>query len=228
MRKMRLAKNLWGKAIADCYHKQQKNPFYICDEKGEYPLDLAFFLNNKPDDYECDMLKFVKGKILEIGCGAGRIMKYLQDNGHNITGFDIDSTLISLCKERGINNVYEESYINMEKFGIFDTIITLNRTIGIAGTITGVKAFLRQCYASTKVDGILIFDSLEVRPELSTTVAGVYERKLRYKYEDQYGEWFSWINFSSDIARKLLTETSWNIEKITTHEDTYCMLCSRG
>ncbi len=220
-------KDLFGKALTDYYHNDQENPFYICDERGEYPLDLTFFLNDRPEEYECEILKSAKGKILEIGCGAGRILKYLQESGHNATGFDIDCALVALCGERGVKNINTETYMNMEKFGIFDTIIALNRTIGIAGTIDGVQKMLKKCSACSGKNGILIFDSIEVRPELSTS-SGVYERKLRYKYEDKYGEWFSWINFSSDVARKVLAETGWNVEKVIKHEDTYCMLCKRG
>lgn len=227
MAKTYQAKNLFGKALADYYHKKQKSPFYICDEKGEYPLDLIFFLNDKPEEYECEILKYAKGKILEIGCGAGRIMKYLQECGHDVTGFDIDQTLILLCKERGINNVFIESYINMEKFGIYDTIIALNRTIGITSTIADAKMLLQKCYTCSLENGVLIFDSLEVRPELSTTGLGIYERRLRYKYEDQYSEWFPWVNFNSSTARKLLAETGWNVERINRHKDIYCMLCKR-
>lgn len=220
-------KDLFGKAVTDCYHKKQKSTFFMCDEKGEYPLDLGFFINNKPDDYECEMLKYAKGKILEVGCGAGRIMKYLQEASCDMTGFDIDRAMVKLCKERDVKNVTAETYLNMKKLGIFDTIIALNRTIGIAGTMDGVRAMIEKCHACTQENGILIFDSLEVRPELSTPSPGVYQRKLRYRYEDQYGDWFNWVNFSSDVARKLVAETSWKEEKMVRHEDTYCMLCRR-
>lgn len=57
MTQMHRTKDLFGKAVTDYYHKKQKSTFYMCDEKGEYPLDLAFFLNSKPEDYECEMLK---------------------------------------------------------------------------------------------------------------------------------------------------------------------------
>ena len=159
MKKIIIAKNLFGKALADCYHKKQKNSFYVCDEKGEYPLDLKFYISDKLEPHEVKILKYVNGKILEIGCGAGRILKNLQKKGYDTLGFDIDRTAVQLCKEQRIKNVSVESYVNIKRFGIFDTILALNRTIGIAGYLVGIKKLLCDCYLCCSKDGILIFDS---------------------------------------------------------------------
>ncbi|UCE26965.1 MAG: methyltransferase domain-containing protein [Candidatus Coatesbacteria bacterium] len=219
--------SLFGQALRDLYRKESKGDFYVCTQSKEYPLDLEFYLTDRPEPCEAEMLEYVKGRIVDIGCGTGRIMKFLTQKGHDVTGFDIDAEVVVLCKEQGIPNVYEESYDNMEKFGKFDTLLLLNRTIGIGGNLSGVRALLKKCHTCCTDNGILIFDSWEVEPEKATGPPGVLETKLRYKYDDVYGEWFPWIHISSEAIENLLVDTGWSRHKIAKDEDHYCMLCAR-
>lgn len=43
-----------------------------------------------------------RGKVLEIGCGNGRILKYLQDRGVTCYGIDINPHAISFCHQKGV------------------------------------------------------------------------------------------------------------------------------
>lgn len=217
--------NIFGQALSDFYHHRPKGTFYICDESGEHPLDLAIFFDSKPNDHESEILAHVKGKVLDIGCGAGRIMKYLQQHGHDVIGFDIDDVVVQLCKEQGIENVFVESYVNMQRLGIFDTLLLLNRSIGMAGNLEGIKLLLEKCHSCCATNGILIFDSLEVQPELARERPGVFETRLRYKYNDRYSEWFPWVHIGRGVADKLLSNIGWSQKKIVKREDNYCMMC---
>ncbi len=172
-------------------------------------------------------MNYVKGRCLEIGCGSGRIMRYLQDQGVDICGLDIDTYCVQLCRQLGIRDVYVESWKNMEKLGIFDTILLLNRSIGMGGTISGIKSILEKCHSCSSQEGILIFDSREIKTGLTNKESGVLERKLRFKYNNEYSEEFPWIHFSSNIAEKILNDTGWSLSKIIRVNDNYCILSNR-
>lgn len=43
------------------------------------------------------------GKIIDIGCGSGRILKALLKKGFNATGFDNDPLLVEYCKKKGMS-----------------------------------------------------------------------------------------------------------------------------
>ena len=225
---MKYAEDLFGKALSDVYHNRKKEPFYVCDDAGrETPLDLEFYVGGGPEEYEKQVLNSVTGKILDVGCGAGRITKYLQDKGLNVVGFDIDSIAIHLCKERRIKNVFVGDFNNIEQFGVFDSILFLNRTICIAGSLEAVRALLKKCYNYCSPNGILIFDSYEVNPELTKDTPDFVQNKLWFKYEGRFGKPFQRIYYSSSVARKLLKDSGWVEEKIAKYKDVYCMLCRR-
>ena len=51
---------------------------------------------------EQEAMKFVKGRTLDIGCGAGRHSLYLQRKGCDVLGVDISPLAIEVCKLRGL------------------------------------------------------------------------------------------------------------------------------
>jgi SAM-dependent methyltransferase len=213
---------LFGQALLDFYHHVDPEPFYICDEQKDRELDLRFYLTPRPAPLEATLLGRVMGRCLDIGCGAGRILRYLDSKGQAAMGIDIDPLLIQLCRELGCRTAHLGSWEELEQFGRFDTFLLLNRSIGIAGDMAGAKRLLALCAAGAPRGGRLIFDSYEI-----TNPTGVLERKLRYKYRGQYSEPFPWVQFSSQFAGKLLTETGWLLESLTREEDRYGIVARR-
>ena len=66
----------------------------------EIPADLE--MENMcvyPLKYAEMIIKNKEGKILEAGCGAGRILRYYHNRGYNITGIDYIDVAISKLKD---------------------------------------------------------------------------------------------------------------------------------
>ena len=40
-----------------------------------------------------------ESRILDAGCGQGRLTGFLTDRGHTVVGFDVDPVLIDIAKE---------------------------------------------------------------------------------------------------------------------------------
>lgn len=53
---------------------------------------------------EKQAIKLAKGKILDIGAGAGRVSLYLQKNGHDVIAIDNSPLTIKVCKKRGVKH----------------------------------------------------------------------------------------------------------------------------
>lgn len=214
---------MFGQALRDLYHNKQRGTFYVCDKTREYPLNLAFYLDCRLEPYEVNVLKAARGKVLDMGCGAGRIIKYLGAKGISVTGFDVDPHCIKLCKEQGLKDVHHTDFEHFKTLGVFDTLLLLNRSAGMTGTLEGLKKLLYKSKECCSPDGVLIFDSLK-EPNESDQESSYKEMMLRHKYAGRYDKWFPWICISKGYMEKLLQESGWEIIDTIQGDDRYCFI----
>ena len=90
-------------------------------------------------------MKFVKGKVLDVGCGAGRHSLYLQGKGFDVLGTDSSPLAIEICKLRGLKNAKVMAIEDLDfKPNSFDTIIMLGGNFGLLGNPEKAKKLLRK------------------------------------------------------------------------------------
>src|SRR3989344_302529 len=68
-------------------------------------------------------IKFARGKVLDIGCGAGRVGLHLQKKGFDVTSIDNSPLAIEVCKKRGLKKAMVLPIEGIAKFNknFFDT-----------------------------------------------------------------------------------------------------------
>src|SRR3989344_2230430 len=96
-------------------------------------------------------IKLAKGRILDIGCGAGRISLYLQKKGFNVVAIDNSPYAIEICKKHGLKNAIVMSIDEIGKFkpNGFDTIIMFGNNFGLFGNYKKAKKLLEVMYKIT-------------------------------------------------------------------------------
>jgi hypothetical protein len=154
-------------------------------------------------------------------------MLYLRGRGHEVSGIDVDATVIALCRERGLSDVHVASYDRMPDFGTFDSVLLLGRNLGMAGNMEGLSGLFRACREVCRPNGRLILDGVEVDPEHSNRGPGVVERRLRYRYAGTSGPGFGWIRASGDVLRPVLSEPGWDVRHVYHDGDVYAMVAWR-
>ena len=89
---------------------------------------------------------YVKGRTLDIGCGAGRVSLYLQSVGVDVVGIDRSPLVVQVCKERGLRDARIPSVteVNSRMLGVFDTIIMTGNNFGIFGNADRARLLLRR------------------------------------------------------------------------------------
>lgn len=105
-------------------------------------------------------------KILEVGCGGGRICIPLAQAGHNVTGFDTDSYMLLRCYRRmkGISNIrcYQADATNCDWGTGFDVVVMAgNILINIESDMEYAEAqqnFIRKSATALRQGGHLILD----------------------------------------------------------------------
>lgn len=225
---MNESETLFGEALRDAFLGKQAGDFLVSSDDGkEFPLDLSFYFSAEPEEPEVQVLSRVSGRILDLGCGCGRIVKYLQDKGLDVTGLDIDPIAVEVAKKRGCRQVHTGSLVNLDQYRPFDTILLLNRTLCAMGTVDQIASVLTRCRECSASNAQIIFDSIEVRKDLVHPSPGIMEDTLRFKYNGRVGQPFVRTYFSNFVARDLTARTGWECVETLTRDDRFWMICRR-
>jgi len=111
-------KDLFGRALLD-YHNGNYTEDLITwttiSEEDKLPLSYLFRDFKNMPLIEQKALNLAKGKVLDIGCGAGSHSLYLQKKGMAITALDSSMGAITVCKKRGVMNTEANSILEFAK-----------------------------------------------------------------------------------------------------------------
>jgi len=96
--------------------------------------------------YQRQAIKFAKGRVLDVGTGAGRVALYLQKKGLRVTAIDNSPLAIKVCKRRGLKNA---RVLPIEKIGVFapntfDSVVMYGNNFGLFGNPKKAKELLRK------------------------------------------------------------------------------------
>ncbi|MNS16819.1 bifunctional 3-demethylubiquinone-9 3-methyltransferase/ 2-octaprenyl-6-hydroxy phenol methylase [compost metagenome] len=125
-------------------------------------VEYLFRTYNEMPKIEQKALQLAKGKILDIGCGAGRHALSLQNERNlEVTAIDISEKAIETCLLRGIKNAKVENILSFdgEKF---DTILLLMNGTGIFGQLKNCNKYLSKLKSLLNPGGQILIDSSDI------------------------------------------------------------------
>src|SRR5690242_739428 len=132
-----MAKDILGQAISDYYNYQRDQILWVHDKHGpkvEMPVATYFRNDNKMPDLELTALSLCKGKVLDIGAGAGSHSLALEDRKIKVTAMDISPLAVAVMNMRGVSNaIIQDIFLFQGKK--FDTLLLLMNGIGLCGNI---------------------------------------------------------------------------------------------
>lgn len=164
MTKILSMKDLFGKALLDYqngnYSEDIITSTSISDE-DELPLPYLFRSYSEMPRLEQKALDLAKGKILDIGCGAGSHSLYLQDKGFKVKAIDISKGAIEVCKQRGIKNAEVKNVLDETE--TFDTILLLMNGTGIFEDLETMPKYLRHLKKLMKPNTQILIDSSDIK-----------------------------------------------------------------
>jgi SAM-dependent methyltransferase len=158
-------KDLFGKAILDYQtNNNSENVITETNISEEDEMDIAYLFRNYNEMpiLEQKALQLAKGRVLDVGCGAGSHSLTLQnDRNLEVTSIDISENAIKTCKLRGLKNakIQDVMTLSNEKF---DTIIALMNGTGIFGTLKETPKFLQKLKSLLNPGGQILIDSSDI------------------------------------------------------------------
>nr|WP_315198286.1 class I SAM-dependent methyltransferase [uncultured Flavobacterium sp.] len=158
-------KDLFGKAILDYQTNNQPEDLITettISEEDEMSVAYLFRNYDEMPKIEQKALQLAKGKILDVGCGAGSHSLTLQnDRNLDVTSIDISENAIQACKLRGLKNATVQNIMTLENEK-FDTILLLMNGTGIFGTLKKTPVFLQKLKNLLNPSGQILIDSSDI------------------------------------------------------------------
>ncbi|SHI51829.1 class I SAM-dependent methyltransferase [Flavobacterium terrae] len=171
-------KDLFGKAILD--YQTNNSPKNLITETNiseadEMSVDYLFRSFKNMPEIEQKALQLSKGKILDVGCGAGSHALYLQEKGLDVTAIDISQNAIEACTLRGVQKAFVADILNVDNSKKFDTILLLMNGTGIFGTLKETSKFLQKLKSLLSDNGQILIDSSDLIYMYDQDEDGAYE-----------------------------------------------------
>jgi SAM-dependent methyltransferase len=108
-------------------------------------------------------MRYAKGRVLDVGAGAGRVSLHLQARGQDVVAIDNSPGAVEVCRRRGVRDVRLIAFDAVDdSLGTFDTIVLLGNNFGLFGTPTKARRLLSRLYRMTSNDARIIVESRDV------------------------------------------------------------------
>lgn len=194
-------------------------------EEDEMPVKHLFRSTREMPMLEQKALQLAKGRVLDIGAGAGCHALALQEKGLAVKAIDISPLSCEAMKLRGVKdaeciNLFDphlssgnHSGENQEQFeGGFDTIFLLMNGTGIAGKIENLPALFLRLKALLNPGGQILIDSSDLKyiyenedGSFDINLNGAYYGEVDYQmiYKNVKGDRFDWLYVDFPLLKSI-------------------------
>lgn len=171
-------------------------------------------------------MRFVHGRVLDVGCGAGRCCLYLQKRGQQVVGIDVSPLAIRVCRQRGVKDARVLSITQISRaLGRFDTILMMGNNFGLFGDRQRARWSLRRLHTMASPNAHIVAETINVYQTKDPDhlryhrfnrrrgrMAG--QLRLRVRYRRYCTPWFDYLIVSPEEMKKILAGTGWRVKRI--------------
>ena len=171
-------------------------------------------------------MEFVRGRVLDVGCGAGRHALHLQDRGHDVVGIDNSPKALEVCRLRGLEDARGCPATQVGPFlGRLDTVLMLGNDFGFTGSRKRAPWLLKRLAALTAPEARIVAETRDVYATDKPEHLAYHERnrrrgrmagqvRLRIRYRMHATPWFDYLFVSPEEMEELIRPTPWRIHDV--------------
>lgn len=179
---------------------------------GPFPHDLRHYSVFTMPEPERAILDSLSGPVLDIGCGTGRHVRYLQARGVECYGVDTSAICVEVARELGVRNVECAHILNWEPPEPLGAAIIMGGSLGILGDEDDTRAMLELVGRWISDDGVLVVSSIydpAVRARHLVCPPTPRVDTLRFRLRELVGPWTRFVAYEPERASELLAGLGW-------------------
>ena len=185
--------------------------------------------------------RFVRGRVLDVGAGAGRVALHLQERGQEVVAIDISPLAVEVCRRRGVRDARVCPFERVDEgLGHFDTFVMWGNNFGLFGSAAKTKRMLRRLHRLTNDGGRIVAESLAPYGTEDAEHLAYHERnrrhgrmagqlRLRIRHRSYTTPWFEYLIVSPAEMEELVASTGWHVARFLEGDgDVYAAVIEKG
>lgn len=218
-----------GAAILDYAATKKPNDIIVGSDICEddiIPIEVLFRKFDEMPELEQIAIEECKGKVLDVGAGAGVHSLELQDRGHEVSPIEVSNGAVTYMKKVGLNARKIDFFeLKNEKY---DTILMMMNGIGIAGKLSNLEHTLQHAKSLLNDGGKILCDSSDIKylyededgalwVDLNSEYYGNFRFQMKFKQDK--GLWFDWLYVDFDNLFKAAKNVGLKARRLYENED---------
>lgn len=187
------------------------------------PVEYLFRSFNQMPELEKMALTLSRGKILDVGAGAGTHALHLQQSNKQVYANEISAAACNVMQQRGVKHILQQDFYTLPEQEKFDTILMLMNGIGIAQETANLNRFFDKIKSLLAPKGCLLVDSSDIRylfededGSLLINLNAEYYGEISYamSYKDIKGKSFKWLFIDDELLKYYAEQNGLKMEKV--------------
>lgn len=165
------------------------------------------------------LLQSLRGPVLDVGCGPGRLLAAAGPLGLAALGIDTSTEAVRQARSRGARALEQSIFAPVPQAGHWQSVILLDGNIGIGGSVTALLGRCRQLIAPS---GTLLVE-VDVDEQIDTVYSAVLEDERGNRSEA-----FPWARTGTGGLASRAQAGGWSVTAIQRLQDrVFCRLSPR-
>lgn len=221
--------DIFGIILKEYDANPESEVIYVVERDDNYlDLDAAnsyFASYNTWMEEERELVDRAQGKVLDLGCGAGRHSLYLESKGHEVLSLDISPGAVDICQKRGLKRVVQGSIFDLPKLFSeekFDTLLVMGNNLPLSGSPESMVQLLRDMESITNTNSKILLFYVSPLPTTNPYHQTYHQKnkaqgrpigtlRFRLRYKTHIGAWIDFYLPTWEEFEDIVGQTDWHI-----------------